>query len=417
MKKEELLTVLQAVSSKVELQKVMRLTQLVPELKELDELLGHNAETALEQLQERTESVLGDLSDAEKQSISKLLGRVDSESLQIAAKLIEYGFPSKLLLFIHLDNLAMTDGDIPQIKSDLVPYFHQFVDNNPDAHIVMLSHDSADVTSILTNTLVGKEAIDRGQVSMVYESGLGLYLGTTNKEKKDHTAGLRAEVSQLMERVALALASTSKSNGFKDKFYFSSTEFSAGIRVHPYARASLGDSLDRDAAMELINCLAIALADLVKEEPKAVHDHAINFFVKNDPSLKTVFSAPADERVWDMEKIDQYLNDISFVHLGVRGSILRPSEITDVQAAETIIDKLGHDWLVVSSANSDASLPLMQWVGEQKFGIISCGEDAETGVKELVMNRGGIECGTDGVAELLRILDGYLGMLTLTKGK
>ena len=417
MKREELVTILQAVSNKVELQKVMRLTELVPELKALDELLGHNAETALEQLQERAEGVLGDLNDAEKQTISKLLSRVDGESLQIAAKLTEYGFPDKILLFVHLDSLVMTEGDIPQIKSELAPCFHEFMLNNPNAHVVLLSHDGADITSILTNTLVGREAIDRGQVSMVYESGLGLYLGTTNKEKKDHTAGLRAEISQLMERVALALASTSKSNGFKDKFYFSSTEFSAGIRVHPYARASLGDSLDRGAAMELINCLAIALADLVKEEPKAVHDHAINFFVKNDPSLKTVFSAPVDERVWDMEKIDQYLNDISFVHLGARGSIIRPSEITDVQAAETILEKLGRDWFIVSSANSDASIPLMQLVGQQQFGMISCGEDAEVNVKDLVMNRGGIECGLDGVAELLRILDGYLGILMVTKGK
>ena len=105
------------------------------------------------------------------------------------------------------------------------------------------------------------------------------------------------------------------------------------------------------------------------------------------------------------------------MHLGARGSIIRPSEITDVQAAETILEKLGRDWFIVSSANSDASIPLMQLVGQQQFGMISCGEDAEVNVKDLVMNRGGIECGLDGVAELLRILDGYLGILMVTKGK
>jgi hypothetical protein len=300
MKKEELLSILQNVSGKVEQSKITRLNTLVPELKELDELLGHNAETALEQLKERADGVLSDLDDADKKLIGELLGRVDGEYLQIATKLVEYGFPPKLLLFIHLDGLVMMPGDIPQVKLDYATHITNFVKNNPSAHLVFVSHDSADVTSILTTSLVGSEAISSGQVSMVYESGLGLYLGTTKKEKKDHTAGLRTEVAQLMERVTLALASTSKSEGFKDKFYFSSTEFSAGIRVHPYARASLGDSLDKDAAMELINCLAIALADLVKEDPKAVHDHAINYFLKKDPTLKTVFSGSSDERVWDI---------------------------------------------------------------------------------------------------------------------
>lgn len=417
MKKEELLSILQVVASKVEQRKITQLTRLVPELKELDELLGHNAETALEQLKERADGALSELDESDKKLIGDLLGRVDGECLQIATKLVEYGFPSNLLLFIHLDGLVMNPGDIPQVKSDFATPLSNFVKNNPSAHLVFVSHDSADVTSILTTSLVGSEAVNSGQVSMVYESGLGLYLGTAKKEKKDHTAGLRAEVAQLMERVTLALASTSKSEGFRDKFYFSSTEFSAGIRVHPYARASLGDSLDKDAAMELINCLAIALADLVKEDPKAVHDHIINYFLKKDPALQTVFAGSTDDRVWDMEKIDQYLADVSFIHLGVRGSIIRPAETTDVQAAQTILDKLGGEQLIVLTANSEASLPLMNWVSQQKYGLISCGEDADAGVKTLVESSGGIEFGESGIAELTQILDGHLGISRVVGGK
>jgi hypothetical protein len=417
MKKEELFSAINSISRKVELQKIVRLAELVPNLKELDELLGHNAETALEQLQEQAEGELGDLSDADKIEVRSLLSRVDADSLQIAMKLVEYNFPTNVLLLFHLDRLIMEEGDIPQIKPGLSNIFTSFVKNNPTTHIVFISHDCADVTSILSAALVGSDAINNGQVSMVYESGLGLYLGTAKKEKKDYTAGLRAEISQLMERVALALASTSKSNGFKDKFYFSSTEFSAGIRVHPYARASLGDSLDKDAAMELINCLAIALADLVKEDPKAVHDHAINYFLKKDPNLRTAFNLSSDERVWDMEKIDQYLNDISFVHLGVRGSVIRPSEGTDVQAAQTIIEKIGGEQFIICSADDDLSMPLMQWVSEQQFGLISCSEAAQPNIKSLVEKQGGIELSDLGVVELISIADGYVGISKLTGGK
>ncbi|MFA6082255.1 MAG: hypothetical protein WC773_02500 [Patescibacteria group bacterium] len=413
-KKEDIVKLVESLANKADLKKLARLEALVPELKLIDELLGHNAETARDQAKQQAQSLLSNIPDEDKASIINLLPRATAESLTIALQMLNYDFKPQIALIFHIDDLIVTDHDIPQIRTELIPYFTQFIANHPTAHMVFLSHDSADVTTILITALVGGVAIADGRVSIVYESGLGLYLGGDKKEKKDFTEGVRGEITQVMDRVALAASSMSKDQNIRDKFYFSSTEFSCGIRVHPFARGT-DNSLDKDAAKMLMLCFATALADLVKEDVEAVQNHATNFFLNADPSLSGIFAAQPDDRLWDMERIDQYLNKISFVHLGSRGSVIRPGEITDIPAVETVLQAIGKDIFVAVCGDNRFSLPIMQWAAKLPSGMVSCSEGADVMIRRLVERTGGIEYASGNIAEIMVILDSYLTIKTLIK--
>ncbi len=427
--KEELTKILDSVAKSADFKKIQELGALIPGLSNLDELLAHNAQTALDQVKQKTDSSLGSLSASDRDAITALLARSDQESLEIAQKMLEYNFPANVLLFLHLDHVLQSPPEVASKKSknetaavDLAllevneqvsASLRTILDYNPSLHLVLLSHDAADVATALSIDLVGAAALQRGQASLVYESGLGVYMGPDGK-KKDYSATVKQDISQVMERIAIAGATRVSQPDFRDKFYFCSNEFSVGIRVHPYAR-SLITNMDKEAAHELLKCLAMALADLVKEDVAAVEQHAMNYLLRNNPSLSGIFSSSADERVWDMERVDQFLQSLEFVHLGKRGSIIRPAEVTDVPAAENIVATLGGQYLVVSNGNASNSLPLLKWTAEQSSGIIACGEDASPEVRKLVESRGGIEYAPGNLQELLHIVDAYATMKTLVK--
>lgn len=411
---QDLTKILGNILQKVDLAKLQRLDNLIPELKDLDELLGHNAETARDQLKNKADALMVSLPNTERDQILNLLPRIDYESLTIASRLLEYNLPPKILLFLHLNDLLVTTSNIPLLRPELSFEITTLLGVNPQIHLVLLSHDSADVASVLASSLVGKDLIDNGQVSIIYESGMGLYLGLDQKQKKDYTADLRKEVLQVIERMTISAASRMNDNKFKEQFYFSASEYSLGIKVHPFARGRSAD-LDKQAAKELVKVMAMALADLVKEEIAGVENHAYNHFLKLDESLKQVFNNASDERVWDMEKVDEYLNDFRFVHLGERGSIIRPTDATDVPAAKTLYELYGPDALVISASDSNFTLPLMQWTIEQPSGMIACSENAEKSVKDLVEGHGGIEYRPDQIDELLKIIDAFAGVRAISK--
>ncbi len=404
--REDMKQMLIDAAAKVNLAKLERLTQLIPELDHLDELLGHNAETARDQLKNRADAILSKLPASARPEVVDLLARVNADAVQIGLRMTDFAVPQKVLLFMHIDDFLAGSGDIPVLQPEVPARMQQFLRSNPGAHLAVLSHDTADVTALLTTALAGPAAIDQGQVSMVYESGLGLYLGSSPKQKKDHTAGMRSELTHALERLAVA-AATHGSSHFKDRFYFSATEYSLGIRVHSYAR-SLSKDLDKEAAHELVKALATALSDMVKEDVRAIESHIINYFLSQDPSLQSVFSPSHDERVWDMERVDQLLQMFRFVHLGARGSLIRPADASDVQAAETIQEMVGKDRMIIVCSDSPFSMPLLEWGIKQQHRFIACSDGAAQKIRDMVETRGGIEYAAGHIEELLDVVDAYL---------
>ena len=325
----------------------------------------------------------------------------------IAGRLLEYNLPNDIIFFCHIDELLVKDTLVPELQPGLSEHFQKFLAQHEHVHIVLFSHESADVCSILAASLVGHEALDRGQVSVVYEAGLGIYQGSPEKVKKDYTEGMRTEVVNILERMAIAAAARFSDSKFKDRFYFASTEFSLGIRVHPFARG-LSGSLDKEAALELVGALATSLADIVKEDMQAVQNHIINYFLAADPGLDKIFSKQNDERVWDKERVDTYLDMLRFVHMGARGSAIRPNDTTDTQAAKSVLESLGSHQLVVVSAESASSQALFEWALEQEHRLVACSETADAAIKTLVESRGGIEYTAGKIEELLHILHVYI---------
>jgi len=134
-----------------------------------------------------------------------------------------------------------------------------------------------------------------------------------------------------------------------------------------------------------------------------------------DPSLERIFSRSTDERVWDMEQVNQYLSSLRFVHLGARGSVVRPADLTDVPAAQSIVEVMGKNSTVWSTADNHFALPLLEWTAGLQTGIVACSEQAEAPVREFVEGHGGIEYSAGTPAELLTIIDAYLGLRRLIK--
>lgn len=409
--KAELVRAIEQVAEKVDFAKLRRLGELTEELTGLDELLGHNAETARDQLMQRAESYLSSMPPALRHGLEKLLPRITSETLLVALRLLTYGFPVNVTLFMHINDV-LEKSDTPTLFAGASVPFRLFLEENPNIHVVILSHESADVTAILAGGLVGKEPVARGQVSMIYESGMGVYIGSDPKEKKDLTKGMRTEVLHVMERMAIAAASRMHDASFHEKFYFTSTEYSVGIRVHPFARGT-NNTLDKEAARELVGCLSVALADLVKEDVKAVEAHIVNYCLNTDASLKVIFEPVVDERVWDVEKVDEYLRLLSLVHLGSRGSLVRPADASDVVAAEAIIGRNNTQSLIVTTGENSFTLPLMQWTRHQESGVVACSESATDQVLQEVESQGGIQYSSGHLEELLQVLDAYVNIAKL----
>ncbi len=401
-------------ADKLDLSKIKRLQSLIPELKNLDELLGHNAETALEHLQAKAEPQLAEIPSASKNAVMELLMNADADAVEIASRMIEYNLPNTVLLFIHIDDFLDHTSDIPLVSPGASEMVQRFLTSNSSTHLVIISHENADITAILASTLAGTSAIKNGQVSMVYESGMGLYLGSDPKQKKDLLSDDRHELIHLLERMAVVTATKMGDKHFKDNFFFTATEYSIGIRVHPFARGS-SDSLDKDAADELVRALAIALSDLVKEDVSAVQSHVVNHFLAKDPSLSQIFAKSNDERVWDMEKVDQLLELFRFVHLGARGSIIRPADASDVQAADVILASTTSKNMIVVAGDSIFSKPLLEWALAEKKGFIACSDAAEKSVNDLVETRGGIVYSAGHISELLDVIGAYSHLKSIIK--
>lgn len=412
--REELKQSILTVTKKVDMAKMQRLNALIGELKSFDELLGHNAETARDQLRQKAEPLLAELPNPVRVVISDLLTRATADSIEVALRMLEYNLPSKALLFMHLDDFLDHDALLPTLHPGIAAKVQGFIEHTKDAHLVILSHDSADVTAVLMAALVGKAAIDDSRVSMVYESGMGVYLGGKVKQKHDYLSSMRTDVLGVIERMAVVSATLINDTGFKSKYYFSATEYSIGIRVHPYARGN-STTIDKEAAHELIKALAAALSDLVKEDIKAVESHIINYFLTKNPDLAKLFSPSNDERVWDMEKIDELLDLFQFVHLGARGSLIRPTDATDVQAAQTIFDVYGAQSIIIASSDTNASVALFEWVLSQSGGFVACSEAASKPVLALVETRGGMVYTPGHIEEVLGIIDAYSSLRPVIK--
>jgi len=401
-------------ASKVDVAKLQRLEQLQAELKTLDELLGHNAETARDQMKTKADTYLGSLPSSMHPAILDVLTRIDVEAAIVGLRLTEYQLPAKVLLCIHIDDFLESKSDIPLLAPGAPATMQKFLDSNDSVHLVVMSHDSADVTAVLTAALTGHDAVERGQVSMVYESGLGLYMGAPTRQKKDYTTSMRSELIHILERMAVVAATRVSDAHFKQRFFFSASEFSIGIRVHPYARTITGN-LDKEAAHELIQALAVALSDLVKEDLQAVGNHALNYFLSQDPSLQEIFSPSHDERVWDMEKVDELLKLLRFVHLGARGSLIRPADASDVEAATTLFEAFGRDRMLIVASDNHFTFPLLEWALQQKHGFISCSDQAEKSVRDLVETKGGIQFTHGHIEELLNVVDAYVHFKSVLK--
>ncbi len=394
--------------TKIDSEHFQRLGSLIPELTSVNELLGHNAQTAYDQINDQIKSILSALSDDQKTMIIEALPRINSEAVSIAERLSQYRGSNEVLLCLHLDDLCHRDNDLPELNEDQALALRRFLNANPNTHLVLLSHDSADVTGVLAGALVGSTPLSNNQISLVYESGLGLYLASgSGKEKKQYLDQTRGELLTIMERMALIAATKTQDQEFQRRFYFAATEYSIGIRVHPFAR-SKNTNLDTEAAASLISVLATAMADLVKEDMAAVEDHVINYFLKADSSLEKIFAKRPDERLWDIERVDKLLGMLELIHYGSLGSVIRPAEVTDVPAVQAVCEARGGRYLLVASANSHLTLPLLQWVVGQPESLIACSEQAEPVVKQLVETRGGLEFAADRPSELFAVLDAYL---------
>lgn len=404
--RDDLINLIEAVVSRVDVAKIRTLNEIIPKLRNMDELLAHNAETARDQLQHKADAILVSVPNELRDRLLDLLPRTDKDSLQIAIKLLDYNLPNKVIIFLHLEDMLDPGQDIPFVKPGIAHQIKDFLRNDKETHLVIMSHESSDVTTILTTVLCGQDVISEGRVSIIYESGLGLYFGTKEKKKLDYTKGQKVLVMQIIERMSVAAATLTQDPDFHNKFYLSASEYSIGIKVHPFARSSEND-LDKEAASTLVHLLAISLSDMVKEDIAATEEYIYNYFLKAEPALKKIFTRSATDRVWDVEIVDEYLADLRFVHLGSRGSIIRPSDITDVPAAETISEHFGKDYGVICAADNKFSLPIMNWAISKKFGLIACSESADQEVKGLVESRGGIEYNAGDIVELLRIIDTY----------
>ncbi|QSG07473.1 HAD family hydrolase [Halapricum desulfuricans] len=285
-----------------------------------------------------------------------------------------------------LRSTGSTDNEIPRDTLNMLTEFHD--DGIP---IIICTGQTLESVKGFAIQGLGSELIHSGNLSIVYETGIGVFTpGHGARTKQLLYEDLDEDVQAVFEDIRGRILSEAPEN-LRRGCHLQGNEFNITMKPNfDTASTAAKDVIDEALVYEL-DLLGDAISGLgqVDLESETVSEWTRAYYAEQDPEIRSVLESEgalpdrdATDVSSDLEDILERL-DIGYYE-GDAAEIgsLELSKVVGVEAALDVLDIEDPFSIVMGDSKSD--LRVMRWAGENDAGIAAAPEHASQSVLEYV---------------------------------
>ncbi|WP_415381782.1 HAD family hydrolase [Halosimplex sp. TS25] len=314
--------------------------------------------------------------------------------LDLATK---YGRPvNALVLDVDetLRSAGTTDNEIPRETLHLLTEFHE-----AGVPIVVCTGQTLENVKGFLSQGLGNAVVNSGDVSVVYESGTGVFTpGHGPETKRLLYEDLDEEVRSVFERLRQRVL-TDAPEAVARGCHLQGNEFNVTLKPNFETGSEAAGEVIDDALVYLLDLLGVAVADFLDavEAPNEGSDERIvgaaagewtrAFYAARDPEISAVLDerGEATEDVEVPGAVSSFLDRVDVAYYEADAAEVVSRELNKPVGVDAAFDVLGIDdpfALVLGDSKSD--LRVMEWIDEEDAGIAAAPEHASAVVLEHV---------------------------------
>ena len=299
-----------------------------------------------------------------------------------------------------LRSAGNTDNEIPRETLHLLTQFHE--DGTPI--VICTGQTLENVKGFLIQGL-GSELVHSGDVSIVYETGTGVFTPGHGSETKQLLYENLSEDTQDVFRQVRSRVLSEAPEDVRQGCHLQGNEFNITLKPNFETGSKRAHEIIAEALVYQIDLVESSVARVLDTD--AEDGWARAYFADQDPEIREVLEKRGEqpdvsaEDVPDafaslFERIDVAYYEADAAEVGS----LELNKVVGVEAAFDVLDIENPFALVMGDSKSD--LRVMRWVEENDTGIAAAPNHASGDVLDHVMNTDELVFDRGGVAEMLR---------------
>jgi len=299
-----------------------------------------------------------------------------------------------------LRSAGNTDNEIPRETLHLLTQFHE--DGTPI--VICTGQTLENVKGFLIQGL-GSELVHSGDVSIVYETGTGVFTPGHGSETKQLLYENLSEDTQDVFRQVRSRVLSEAPEDVRQGCHLQGNEFNITLKPNFETGSKRAHEIIAEALVYQIDLVESSAARVLDTD--AEDGWARAYFADQDPEIREVLEKRGEqpdvsaEDVPDafaslFERIDVAYYEADAAEVGS----LELNKVVGVEAAFDVLDIEDPFALVMGDSKSD--LRVMRWVEENDTGIAAAPNHASGDVLDHVMNTDELVFDRGGVAEMLR---------------
>jgi hydroxymethylpyrimidine pyrophosphatase-like HAD family hydrolase len=287
-----------------------------------------------------------------------------------------------------LRSAGNTDNEIPRDTLHRLTEFHE----NGVPIVICTGQTLENVKGFMIQGL-GSEAVHSGDVSIVYESGNGVFTpGHGAETKRLLYEGLDESVRAVFDDVR-ARALTEAPEAVRHGCHLQGNEFNVTLKPNYETGSERAHEIIDTALVYQLQLLGTAIAraaDADLDEDEAVR-WARTYYADADPEIRGVLEREGEYEARDLEGIPEVLVDafdrVDVAYYEADAAEISSLELNKVAGVEAALDVLGvEDPFALVMGDSKTDLRVMRWAAEHDAGIAAAPDHASSDVLEHVLS-------------------------------
>lgn len=284
-----------------------------------------------------------------------------------------------------LRSTGSTDNEIPRDTLNMLTEFH-----DEGVPIIICTGQTLESVKGFAIQGLGSEIIHSGNLSIVYETGIGVFTpGHGAQTKQLLYKNLDEDIQAVFEDVRGRILSEAPAN-LRQGCHLQGNEFNITMKPNFDTGSTAAEDIIDEALVYELDLLGDAISELrVDLESETVSEWTRAYYAEQDPEIRSVLESegalpdrdaadvpPDPEDILERLDIGYYEGDAAEI-----GS-LELSKVVGVEAALDVLDIEDPFSIVMGDSKSD--LRVMRWAGENDAGIAAAPEHASQSVVEYV---------------------------------
>ncbi len=305
-----------------------------------------------------------------------------------------------------LRSTGSTDNEIPRETLNILTKFHE-----AGVPIVICTGQTLESVKGFAIQGLGSEIIHSGNVSIVYETGIGVFTpGHGASSKQLLYEDLDEEIQKIFSDIRSRILSAAPEK-LRNGCHLQGNEFNITMKPNFDMGSPAAVEVIDEALVYELNLLGDALSKLdgISESAESLSELTRAFYADQDPEIKNVLEAedalpdrtvdeipPAVKSILERIDIGYYEGDAAEI-----GSL----ELSKVVGVEAAFDVLGiDDPFAIVMGDSKSDLRVMRWVQENEAGIGAAPEHASENVLDHVQSTDELVFDEGAADEILRTI-------------